>query len=327
MLIFAVALGCAGSDRAASSQAPTRLFLAGDGELTVVDVESARAEVHPLAILAPGDPAYRIVRRGRALAVWGGDEPRVTPGDTYRVGLALESPPRKVAQSFWFIPSVAPDRVWVVVRNPYSATSGSPPVIREVNIGGEVTFLDVAAPNQYGPRAAVGAALVFEDGRGGLELWNPTTGNVVRRLPDATLGPTHGNKLGWCAPDRRALHILNVRSGRETVTTPPAGVTAFDCASGAFSTNGATLAIATTVRGYDSNRRLALIDADGRATIVKGSDVGPEYSFVTWSSAGDSVFVTGARGNDRQIVRYRVGGARAIAVPVEVGPFFGIAAS
>ena len=84
-LIAAVALlahaGCGGAERAsptdgssAASAQPTRLFLAGDGELTVVDVDAGTAEVRRMPELAPGDPLHRIVRRGNTLILYGRDE-------------------------------------------------------------------------------------------------------------------------------------------------------------------------------------------------------------------------------------------------------------
>src|SRR5438552_4602217 len=50
-----------------------RLFLAGDGELWVVDVAAERVRHVKLPQLAPGDPPDRIVRRGNRFVLWGYD--------------------------------------------------------------------------------------------------------------------------------------------------------------------------------------------------------------------------------------------------------------
>ncbi len=47
-----------------------RLFLAGAGELWVVDVAGGSVRHRSLPQLSPGDPPYRIVRRGDKLVLW-----------------------------------------------------------------------------------------------------------------------------------------------------------------------------------------------------------------------------------------------------------------
>ena len=80
LALAAVPLAFAGCEEAERESPPSSvrspseptLFLAGDGELTVVDADAGRAEVHELSVLAPGDPRDRILRRGNELVLWGG---------------------------------------------------------------------------------------------------------------------------------------------------------------------------------------------------------------------------------------------------------------
>lgn len=331
-LVLLAFAGCDGAERESpassvgSPHEPT-LFLAGDGELTVVDVDARRAEVRPLPELAPGDPPYRIVRRGNELVLWGGT--RALAGDTYVLDPDLRSPPRKLGDSWFFIPSAKPDRVWLAVRDPTSPeTVHAPAALREVSVDGRVTFPDVSLPGGRYPLAAVGDDLVFEDGRGGLELWNPGTDEFTRRLPGASLGPSHGDLLAWCEREGRFLHVTDVGSGRDQTVAPPQGFVAFDCWSGAFSPDGMSLAVPARAGGHEADRSLALVDlASGAVRAVEGSTVDPVYIFVAWSSGGDRVFVSGARGDEWRLLQYRLGEPRAVPLPVEVRDHYGMAAS
>lgn len=323
-VVLLASAGCGGSARESPTQSlgapePT-LFLAGAAELTVVDVDSGRAAMRPLAELAPGDPPYRIVRRGNLLVFWG--------RDTYVLDPDLRSPPRKLGDSWFFIPSAKPGRVWLAILNPDSPeTERALSDLREVSLDGRVTLGDVHPPGGRWPVAAVGDDLVFEDNRGGLELWNPASGEITRRLPGASLGPSQGDLLAWCERDGRTLHVLDVGRGRDQVVVPRPGFAAFDCASGAFSPDGRSLAVAATAGGYEAERSLALVDlAHGVARRVEGSTVHPDYVFIAWSTNGNRVFLSGGPEGDRHLLQYRLGEPRAVPLPVEVRDFYGMAA-
>jgi hypothetical protein len=324
LLVLLALGGCAGGERESGSPPePARLFLAGDGELTVVDVDAARARVRAVPELAPGDPLYRIVRRGSKLVLFG--------FDTYVVDTDLRSPPRKLGDSWYFIPSSDPDRVWLAHLDPTSPeTERAIASVREVSVGGRVTFPAVRRPpGDRGLVTAAGEALVFSDGRGALDLWNPSTREFTRRLPDATPGPVHGDLLAWCEDEGLALHVTDVESGDDRVIEPPAGFAAFDCWSGAFSPDGQSLALAAMYEnGWNAERTLALVDLDdGQATPVDGSTVGPQYVFVAWSSSGDRVFMSGVGpGGRRVLLQYRLGEPGAVRIPVRVRDFYGMAA-
>src|SRR5687768_6063962 len=106
-----------------------------------------------------------------------------------------------------------------------------------------VTVAPTAPPNGRWPVAAVSAGLLFERRAGGLELWDPTSGRIVRRIAGASTGPTYRNLLAWCNADQQ-LHITDVAGGTAVATVaPPSGFRAFGCQGGAFAPVGLTLAV------------------------------------------------------------------------------------
>ncbi len=315
-------------EAAVPEPASTRLFLAGEGELAVVDVDTESTRVLQVDQLAAGDPPYRIVRRGNELVVYG--------GDTYAVDLELETTPRKVHKSWFFIPAAAEDRVWVAILDP-----GSPDTVRalsavvEVTADGVVTSPSAHPPGGRWPIGAVSAGLLFERETGGLELWDPRRGTVIRELPAAWPGPTHGNLLAWCVGGGptwgASLHLTDVvgRGDRWRID-PPTGFAAFRCWDGAFAPDGKTLAVPVMRRrDLSAQHALALVDVQsGRSTVIEGSAVPAGYVFVAWASSGEQVFLTGGqRPEPRRIVAYRLGDDHARELAVEVPDFYGIAAS
>jgi hypothetical protein len=85
-----------------------RLFLAGDGEAWVVDIE--RSAVHHLVLpeLAPGDPDTRVVRRGDVLVAWGMSGPVILdPSNNFASRPLVEGDGRL------FLPSARDERVWI----------------------------------------------------------------------------------------------------------------------------------------------------------------------------------------------------------------------
>jgi hypothetical protein len=310
--------------RLAESAEPLRLYLAGDGQLAVVDVEAQTARVIQLGELAPGDPPYRIARRGRSLVFYGRDA-------TYAIGLDVRPPPRRIHASWFFIPSAAENRVWVGLLDPDSPeTVRALSAVAEVTEEGVVTVAPTPPPNGRWPVAAVSAGLLFERRTGGLDLWDPAPGRILRRIAGASTGPTHRNLLAWCDADQH-LHITDVASGTVVAAVaPPSGFRAFGCQSGAFAPDGLTLAVpVSSSTDPAAPHGLALIDvASGRATVVAGSQVPGGYVLTAWASSGKHVFLTGGSPpQPRVIVVYRLGDGHARRLSVEVPDFYGIAAS
>jgi hypothetical protein len=295
------------------------LYLAGDGELTLVDVDAGRFRVLKIPQLSHGDPPYRIIRVDDKVVLYSGDA-------AYTVDLQAGSTPQKLTEAWFFIPSATSDRLWVALLDPESPdTVRALKAVREITVDGRVTVADVVPPGGRWPVAAVDGALVFEKA-GGLEVWDSATRRVKRVLPGEAPGPGRGSRLPWCSRDYGRLHVSDLRTGEELDIAPPAGFVAFDCSSAAFSPDGSLLAVPIAVGdGYKAARALALVDLSrGLATAVPGSRVPPGYVFVAWSSNGESVFISGGqRFEPRALVEYELGAERAAALPIHVGDFYG----
>src|SRR5919206_3891146 len=88
LLVLLLFAGCGGARQAAEGP---RLYLAGNGELWVVDVAHQRVRHLERPLLDVGDPPHRILARGRRLVM----------GSAY-------------GDTAFFLPSQRRDRVWVV---------------------------------------------------------------------------------------------------------------------------------------------------------------------------------------------------------------------
>ena len=309
-----------------------RLFLAGAGELWVVDVAGGSVRHRSLPQLSPGDPPYRIVRRGDKLVLWSYQTLTLEPSSP------AAQPEVLVRDSWIFIPAAAPDRIWVGILDRKSPeTERRLAAVREVTVDGRVTVGDVRPPEGRWPVAATRSGLVFPShgsGPGGLdqlELWNPLTRKVLRRLPGDHAVASHGDLLAWCRQPCARLHVTDAATGEDVEVRPPAGAFGFD-ANGAFSPDGKLIAVPVrsdpSLTTQDPKWRLALVDVEeGSATLVQGPTL-QGYVFVDWSPAGTTVFITGGdRFKQRTILEYRLGTASARRLPVKVGDFFGMAAT
>jgi hypothetical protein len=300
-----------------------RLVLAGDQELWVVDVAGASVRHRSLPQLSPGDPPYRIVRRGNKLVLWSYQTLTLDPSGTAQ-------PDVLVRDSWIFIPSAASDRIWVGILDPTSPeTERRLKAVREVTVDGRVTVADVRPPEGRWPVAATSSALAFQSqgsGQGGdqLELWNPRTGKVLRRLPGDYPVASHGDLLAWCRQSCARLQVTNVATGKQVQVRPPAGATGFAPEQGVFSPDGKLLAVPVRT---GPTWQLALVDVGAEtATRIKGAAVQQDAVFVDWSASGDTVFLAGGRRGEQRIFAYRLGNAGARRLPVTVGGFFGMAA-
>ncbi len=332
LALAAAALACGEGERPGAVSEPeapsSRLYLAGDGELWIVDVATERTRRLALRRLAPGDPPYRIVRRGRRLVLWG--------YTTYVADPAFRRPPRALARGSWFfLPSAHPDRVWIAYRDPRSpATANALRAVREVTAGGRVTVPDVRPPGGRWPQRALVSGLLLSTGgrEDAFALWDPVRRTIVRRWPARALGdlgPAYGDVLASCPRPCRSLRLTDVSTGVRRAVPAPQGL-AFEVAAAAFSPDGRRLAVPVRRRdaGADAARRLALVDlAQATPEVVPGSHVRPGYTFVAWSASGRQVYITGGeRFGERTIVAYSPGAARARELDVAVGDFYGMAA-
>jgi hypothetical protein len=302
------------------NQGEPRLFLAGDGEMWVVDVGTGSVRHLQLSELSPGDPPYRIARREDRLVLWGSTA-------TYVLDPNADAALRVLVEgSLVFMPSAAADRVWVAVD---STDTGNVGALREVSVDGQITVPDTKPPGGRWPVAAVEEGLVFQVDDDTLEVWDPRSGEVIRRLPGLFPLAWEGHRLAWCDAPCEEAHITDFSSGMDQMIPLPPGIFHFEGYEGAFSPDGGRLALIglTDRRVTEAGRQLVLVDAEtGASRAVPGTVVQFPYNFVDWSPSGTSVFITGGEGfQQRQVVEYRPQEGIVRVLPVRVGNFYGMA--
>lgn len=143
-----VVAGC-GDEQQTSSAGPDRLYLltvpphrgaVKQTPLKVVDVATGDVTITRLPRGALGDPPYFLDYTGGRLVYFGAG------GDTYAINPDLEGNPTRLGESFYFVPSATPGRVWLIHHQPRA--------VSEVTVDGEVTVEPGArAPCQYGVAA------------------------------------------------------------------------------------------------------------------------------------------------------------------------------
>ncbi len=162
-------------------------------------------------------------------------------------------------------------------------------------------------------------------------MWDPRSGEVIRRLPGVFPLAWQGHRLAWCDAQCEEAHITDFSSGVDQLMPLPPGVFSFLAYEGTFSPDGSQLALVgvTDPRFLRANLQLVLVDVEtGEAEAVQGTVVGPPaYNFVDWSTSGESVFITGGqRFEQRHIIEYRPQEGAVRTLPVEVGDFYDMAA-
>jgi hypothetical protein len=180
----------------APGHAGTSLYLAGDGELWVVDISRLEVRHIDMRELSPGDPPHRIVARDGRLVAWG--------YKTYVLDPGHEDHPRVlVDDSLFFLPSAAEDRVWAVIPKGDDPGTGLPVrAVREITVDGEVTVPDSTLPPGAWPEAAVGEFILFSRPRlEDIAVWDPRTGSVVRTLPGDGSSLGGGSLVAWRSGD------------------------------------------------------------------------------------------------------------------------------
>ncbi|MDQ3538849.1 MAG: hypothetical protein M3415_08655 [Actinomycetota bacterium] len=305
----------------------TRLWLTSDATLTMVDVDAGRDTTVELDELAADDSPYRLEARGQTL-VFHGDQ------GTYAQRAELGAEPRLLGRSSYFLPSSHPQRVWLVTWR--KEPTGRLAAVQEVTAGGTPTSAAVLSPQGGRPSMALDSGLVLRTPRG-LQVWDPAAGRFVpvsgqftrtgeasSTLPGRFPVAASGNLLAWCRLHCLTLRLADLGTGERFVGAP-AGTNGFGGSRGAFSPDGRWLALpAVPADGLaDSDIALALVDvAAGTASLVPGGGMHGER--LAWSPSGDWVFFQPRAG---ELAAYRPGDGSAMAVPVEVGGFFGIAAT
>ena len=330
-------VGCREADGGFERNAPSAasgpgstLFLAGDGEMWVVDVDAERTDHVRLADqLAAGDPPHRIAVIGDRLALWSYDVTSVPVANP-------SAPPTTLAKDGWiFIPAADRDRIWVgFLGSESAATERALGELREIDASGEVITRDVKPPNGAWPYAELTSGLLFQ-GPGPIRLWDPEDQRTVRTFPweqIGDIGPVGGDLLASCIESCEQLILTDFATGDQRRIAAPDG-RALVAPEASFSPDRTILAVPVKEAGggwksfssYD--RELALVSLEsGDVQIVPDSTVSPGYVFTAWSPDGREVFITGGeRHAARDLIAYRPGDDRARVLDVEVGDFYDIA--
>ncbi|MEP6641636.1 MAG: hypothetical protein ABJB93_06975 [Gaiellales bacterium] len=160
--------------------------------------------------------------------------------------------------------------------------------------------------------SAVLAGLVVQK-RAGLAVWDPRTGATLRTLPGSFVAATHGNLIAWCAHGCPVMHVTDAASGRDHVI-PHIGHRAWEeTYRGAISPDGRYLALPIHV-GH--GQQVALVDLRSTTSrLIPGSHLDTNYGTIAWDPAVDTVYFTAGGG---RIMRYQIGHATAIALPVHL---------
>ena len=307
LTVLAIA-GCASHEK---SPRPTdTLYLAGikPGTLEVVHLRNRRVETRHLAKLSPADPLYFIAATGGRLVTYGHDH-------TYSYGPAARAPARSLGQSWFFVPSATPGRVWLaLLGNPRTVTLRG---LREVTVGGTTTLAHTPKPPAW-PIAALTTGLVIQ--RRTLELWNPRTG-ATTKLPGVFPMGARGSVVASCEDPCPMLHVTDTRARSEFDVRPPAGwrfVPTY--AQDSFSPDGELLALPVHRRGGEN--AVALLDlTDKTLRTIPGAPLAHDYQLIAWASSGWLYFSSTAR----RIAAYRPGEEAARILPVRVGKVIDLA--
>jgi hypothetical protein len=268
---------------------------------------SGRAE--PIAGLPPDPSGYEFTRVHGGWAVQPGSAGQAQCGDCAGVPLAVwfladgARAATPLGTASLVAPAAAADTVWLTTfpqGAPVSSTTGT---AREV--GAAVGQAQSRAVRSRPVRLPRGYAIVRGTDRGLLlalagqplgtaayKLWNPSSPRASRAFP-SVLAASAG-VIAWtspCAP-RCAVQLLDLRTGRHTVITLPAGSSPV---SGAFSPDGGYLALqvgfGSTAAGGELAMQLEVAPvATGRLAIVPGTWVSSDALIgFGWPARGDSL--------------------------------------
>ena len=317
-----------GTPASSSELKPATLFLAGEGEMWVVDVDAERAEHLRVPDLSPGDAPHHIASIGDRVALWGRDVTSVPVDEP-------SAPPETIARDGWiFIPAADPNHIWVGFLNPERRRDRALGELREIDAQGNVITRGITPPGGAWPYAELSTGLLFQNLRDDeIGLWDPGDQRTVRtfsRREIGDMGPVSGDLLASGGESGEELILTDFATGEQRRIPAPRG-RAFVVFEGAFSPDGATLAVPVKEAGRggwsNSDRELALVSLeDGVTEIVPGSLVPPGYVFTVWSPDGGEVYLTGGGfRTTREIIAYRLGDDRARTLAVEVGKFYDVA--
>jgi hypothetical protein len=262
LVLAALALaGCGVAPRLAAAPAPTpsgTLYLAGrePGTMTVVDAAAQTATAHTVPQLTGGDPPYFLAFTGRRLVTFGLGEATSFAPDL--------SDPRSLGESWFFVPSATPGRVWNILLEP--RTNVRFRGVREVTVDGTTTF-ERLTPVPGWPLGAVDGGLLVQL-HSHLAVWSPVTGKRTRVPGTFLLGVRH-DLVAACPQDCKAVHFTDGRVVRGPFGTADQGV---------FSPDGKRLAVA------GRSGRIVVVEGN-RWRYVPHAHTGA-YPALAWASSG-----------------------------------------
>lgn len=304
----------------AAARASATLFLlpVRGNELIRVDAASGRTEaVRRPELGLGGDPPFRLVRTGGRLVAWG-----LVDGRVGAVALSddLNGAARLLGPASFFVPSGTAGRVWLARIDPESPeTVKDLGTLVEVDVDGRTTTPAVHPPRGAALVGAVGDGLLFQ--RDGLELWDPRSATVLRRLPGPFPAASREAVLAWCEAGCPLLHLTDIVTGDDVAVPPGDGFAFEETYDGAFSPDGRRIAV--PARTGDGRVRVAIVDVETRtASLVPGSELA-EYHALAWSHDG-WLYMVAPKG---RVLAYGPGANAAVALPVRIDrPIFALVA-
>ncbi len=299
-------VGCGGEQRgSAQSQSSTTVYVhaveskpvvKSEG-ITAVDVPEGHATNVDLPSFGGGDPPFSIAYTGGRLVYYGGSA-------TYAIDGDLTGNPDRLGRSWYFVPAATPGRLWLTVLDPESPpTARDLASLREVTVRGKTVVEQTAQPPCEGPSVwgAVGKAMVC-DGNRGLAVFDPITGDVIRRLSQASfLVAVSSERLAWCNSACSALNITDPAGKTDITVDTPRSASFIGSDTGAFTPDESRLAVPVEPR-KGRGRGLAVVKVnDGTVELVHGARPasGPPMA---WSSTGESLFFISGHGD---LMEYR----------------------
>ena len=212
-------------------------------------------------------------------------------GRTVAVPASLSGPVAVLGPSVGFLPSRQPGRVWLIT------VPATGPVVREVDLSGQVTSAPSALPPDFQPVAAVSGGLLLSS-TVGFEVWDPGANRVgFRSAPQAMVVAAAGSQVAWQLSgcfNLCALHLTNLTTGFTTVMYPQPPDVVGNLQPGTFSLDGRFLA--STSYGQ-AGASLAIVDLQTQqAQSVSAVGDGGGTATPTWSPSGQWIFVASSNG-------------------------------
>jgi hypothetical protein len=253
------------------------------------------------------------------------------PGGTYAVDGDLQGPPERIAR-WYFVPSTTPGKLWFVFEKRDRARAHEMHTWAvERTVRGRTLRRVRIAPRPCAVVAAVDRALLCQPGSNSLLAIDPATGEAFARIAGAFPLATNGSVVASCDDPCGALEVTDVASGRNVPVSAPVGAKFVSGYDGAFSADGAYLAVPVatahhqSVAGPPGSLQVGLIDlTEHSARVLRGSRLAADYRKLAWSSRGRLFFASG-RG---KLMSYRPGWARPRLLTVDLGaPMLDLAAN